>query len=242
MTNNPKPLFAFGILAILALLVIAGFFGSLYSGTSKQTHTEYPQNTIEYPNITSGDPLTTPAWQVYRPTVGITDPTKGVKDAPVDIVEYGDFQCPFCADVQPTLQKILEEYDGIVRVVWKDFPNPIHPEAMTAAVAARCAQNQGLFWEYHDFLFENQDQLDRQLYTEIAQKLDLDIRLFDQCLDDKAPIERIGATMDEAGAMQVSGTPHFLINGHRLDYAGDYTDFALLVERAIVDIENQYSQ
>ena len=88
-------------------------------------------------------------------------PSKGAKDALVTIVQFSDYQCPFCSRVEPTMDKVLEEYKGKVRVVWRDFPLDFHQNAMPAAIAAREAGAQGKFWEMHKKLFENQRQLDR---------------------------------------------------------------------------------
>ena len=110
-------------------------------------------------------------------------PSKGAKDALVTIVQYSDFQCPFCSRVEPTMDKILEEYKGKVRVVWRDLPLPFHNNAMPAAIAARAAGEQGKFWEMHKKLFENQQALDRPALEKYASELGLNMGKFKAALD-----------------------------------------------------------
>ena len=102
-------------------------------------------------------------------------PIKGAKDALVTIVQFSDFQCPFCSRVEPTISKVMDEYKGKVRVVWRDLPLPFHPNAKPAAIAARAAGEQGKFWEMHNKIFANQQQLDRATYEKYAQELGLNM-------------------------------------------------------------------
>ena len=98
--------------------------------------------------------------------VDSSDPVKG--DGDIRVVEFSDFECPFCQKFQPVLKQVLTQFDGKVTHVWKDFPLPMHQNAMIAAIAARCAQEQGRFWEYHDVLFANQQPL-RRTTQEVSQ-------------------------------------------------------------------------
>src|SRR5207237_10056077 len=109
------------------------------------------------------------------------------KDAPVTIVIFSDFQCPFCSRVEPTLAKIADEYKGKVRFAWKDLPLPFHNNAMPAAIAARAAGEQGKFWEMHDKLFATQQNLDRASYEKYAQERGLDMTRFKAALDTARP-------------------------------------------------------
>lgn len=235
--SSPKPIFVIGIIGLFSLIILFGFTKSIWRASVRPAQriaiSDEQDEKAEDLQTSRGDPLVTPAWKVNQPEVRSTDPVRGAKNAPVTIVEYGDFQCPFCLDVQPELDRVLESYPEIVRIVWKDFPNPLHPEARSAALAARCAQEQGKFWEYHDFLFSNQDQLSRSVYSQIAQKLNLNMTQFDTCLDNMVKIGLIGQGIDEAQTFEIDGTPYFLINGNRLDYAGSFQEFAQLIELAI---------
>src|SRR5204863_8142160 len=118
--------------------------------------------------------------------------SKGGKQPKVTIIEFSDFQCPFCSRVEPTMDKVMEEYKGKVRVAWRDLPLPFHPNAMPAAIAARAAGEQGKYWEMHDKIFANQQSLDRPTYEKYAQELGLNMAKFKADLDaskDKGQIE-----------------------------------------------------
>src|SRR5207248_7387765 len=117
-----------------------------------------------------------------RPRVDVApDPlrVKGEANAPITIVEFADFQCPYCGSVQPALSSVLEKYKGKVRFGFRDFPlRQIHPQAQPAAEASRCAGDQGKFWEYHDLLYSNQSRLDSNGLAEHARTAGLDIERF----------------------------------------------------------------
>lgn len=157
---------------------------------------------------------------LQRPTVeGSYDPARlrGSSKAPVVIVEFSDFQCPYCRSVQTTLTNLLARYEGQVSLAYRDLPlRDIHPQAQMAAEASRCAAEQGQFWAYHDLLFENQAQLNRDGLLEHARRLKLDERQFESCLSSgkyQAHVEQDRQTGLRAG---VSGTPGFIINGRLL--------------------------
>ena len=121
-----------------------------------------------------------------------TDPSLGRASAPVTLVEFSDFQCPFCQRVEPTLKQVRETYGDKVRIVWKDFPlTQIHPQAFKAGEAAHCAGDQGKYWEYHDRLFANQQALQPADLKKHAADLGLDAATFDACLDSSKYGERV---------------------------------------------------
>jgi len=157
---------------------------------------------------------------LQKPKVQVAyDPARlrGDPKARVIIVEFSDFQCPYCQSVQSTLKNLLAKYDGRVSLAYRDLPlRDIHPQAQLAAEAARCAVEQGKFWEYHDLLFANQNKLDRPGLLGLAHDLKLDEKQFDSCLTSgkyKEQIEQDRQTGLRAG---VSGTPGFFINGNML--------------------------
>jgi protein-disulfide isomerase len=142
---------------------------------------------------------------------------RGGKDAPVSIVEFSDFQCPFCKAVTPTLHQIMKQYDGKVRLIFRDFPIPsLHPLAAKAHEAARCAAEQGKFWEYHDVLFERSPRLEQPELKQYARDLKLDGAAFDRCLDSGKTQSAVAADIEEGQRLGVSGTPAFFINGRLL--------------------------
>lgn len=143
------------------------------------------------------------------------DYAKGDPNAPVTIIEYSDFQCPFCRRFfQNTLAQLEENYvkTGKVRFVYKHFPlESIHPEARAAALAAECAGEQGRFWEFHDKIFENQEALGEDSYKAWAADLGLDEDAFAACLKEKRYNDKVDADFAQGRRVGVTGTPSFLI-------------------------------
>lgn len=154
-------------------------------------------------------------------------PAKGASSAPVTIVEMSDFECPFCARVQPTLARVQQVYKDNVRIVWKHLPlESIHPNAVSAAVASEAAKEQGKFWEYHDKIFSNQKKLSAENLRQYAVELELDMAKFDADMANPATKKRITDDAAEVNALGITGTPGFLINGHFLNGAQPFDAFA----------------
>jgi protein-disulfide isomerase len=152
-------------------------------------------------------------------------PVKGAKDAPITIVQWSDFQCPFCSRVEPTVSKVMDEYKGKVRVVWRDLPLPFHPNALPSAIAARAAGAQGKFWEMHDKLFADQQHEDRPTFEKYAGELGLDMGKFKAALDAQKGKEAIEADAAAGGKIGARGTPAFFINGKFLSGAQPFEVF-----------------
>ena len=157
-------------------------------------------------------------------------PMKGAKDAPVTIVQWSDFQCPFCSRVEPTVAKVMEDYKGKVRVVWRDLPLPFHPNALPSAIAARAAGDQGKFWEMHDKLFADQAHEDRATFEKYAQELGLNMGKFKAALDAQKGKEAIEADAAAGGKIGARGTPAFFINGKFLSGAQPYEVFKAKID------------
>jgi protein-disulfide isomerase len=156
---------------------------------------------------------------------------KGPKDAPVTLVEFTDFHCPFCARVVATLKDVMQEYNGKIRWVFRDFPiASLHPQAPKAAEAARCAGEQGKFWEYHDLLFESQSQTAAADFKRFAEQLKLDPKSFGQCLDSGKHQAAVEADVQEGARLGVTGTPTFFINGRILVGAQPLESFRKIIE------------
>lgn len=148
------------------------------------------------------------------PGIQDDDHIRGAADAPVTLIEYSDFECPFCGRFVPTVEQVLDEYDGQVKVVYRHFPlNSIHPQAEPAAEAAECAGEQGQFWEFHDALFENQNQLGPDYYTQLAGELGLNTSSFQDCLDSDRMMQKVRQDLQEGQAAGVTGTPGSFIIG-----------------------------
>jgi protein-disulfide isomerase len=147
------------------------------------------------------------------PSVLSTDPVRGDASAALTIIEYGDYQCPFCRSEQNTLKVLLAKYQTNVRLVWKDLPlQEVHAEALTAAEAARCAQEQGKFWEMHDALFAHQEEISPSLIATLADQLGLHRASFDECRQSDRMISRIQESAQGGLDAGVDGTPYYFIN------------------------------
>lgn len=150
------------------------------------------------------------------PVVRATDPVRGSDTPSLTIIEYGDFQCPECGSIEPALQTVIARHPT-VRFVWKDFPlTDTHPEAQAAAEAARCAQQQGKFWEMHDALFAHQQQLGDALYTQLALQLQLDTLQFSTCRSQHQTQQLVRQGSADALAWKVDGTPYFFVGNSAL--------------------------
>jgi protein-disulfide isomerase len=181
----------------------------------------------------SGVKVTLPTPPKPRKQVAATGPTRGPADAKVTIIEFSDFQCPFCSRAHDTVEEVMRSYAGKVKLVYRQMPlTQLHPNAMKAAEASLCAHEQGHFWEYHDTLFKNQTALEPGKLKEYATQLGLDGSKFTACLDGNNKSETVRADMKEAEAAGVSGTPAFFINGVFLNGAVPMDEF-----REVIDAE-----
>jgi protein-disulfide isomerase len=162
------------------------------------------------------------------------DPSRGPADAPVTMVEFSDFQCPFCARAMATLKKLDEAYPGKIRLVYRDFPIvQIHPHSARASEAAGCARDQGKFWAMHDAIFGHQDKLEDADLKKNAADIGLDAAQFAQCLDSgrhRPEWEKDAADGERYG---ISSTPAFFINGRLLVGAQPYENFARLIDEEL---------
>jgi protein-disulfide isomerase len=173
---------------------------------------------------------------VYRAEVKGA-PIKGAKDALVTIVQFSDYQCPFCSRVEPTISKVMDEYKGKVRVAWRDLPLPFHPNAMPAAIAARAAGEQGKYWEMHDKIFANQQTMDRPTYEKYAQELGLNMGKFKAALDAQKGKAEIEADAAAGGKIGARGTPAFFINGKFLSGAQPFEAFKARIDEELKSAE-----
>jgi protein-disulfide isomerase len=156
---------------------------------------------------------------------------KGDANAPVTIVEFSDFQCPFCKQAEGTLQAVIAKYGSKVRLAYMDFPlREIHPRAQAAAEAARCAHEQGKFWEYHDVLYADQSKLDTPGLIATARGLGMNEQTFQSCLDSGKFKSKIEADLAEGQKVGVSGTPGFFINGVFLSGAQPQAEFERIID------------
>ncbi|HEU0285576.1 MAG TPA: thioredoxin domain-containing protein, partial [Nocardioidaceae bacterium] len=160
------------------------------------------------------------------------DHVRGPGDAPVTVVEYGDFECPYCGRAEPVIRELLAEH-GDVRYVWRHLPlSDVHPRAQLAAEAAEAAADQGAFWRMHDKLFEHQDALRPVDLVAYARELGLDVERFRDDLRRHAWTSRVAEDVDSADLSGVSGTPTFFINERRHQGAYDIATLSAAVKTA----------
>ena len=199
--------------AIVALLIITVVF--LVSQLSNKQKIEYTDETT-----------------ISEPTILRTDPYIGTPNAKVIIFHYSDFQCETCATTAFALDSIQKTYEDEVLIVWKDFPNQsLHPEAVNAAVAARCAHEQDAFWEFHDILMTNRLQLGDDLYKMAAEELGLKTRKFNSCIKRSETLDLVLESYEESLALGLTAPPTIFINGET--YTG------LVTEAELKDIVKQ---
>jgi protein-disulfide isomerase len=164
-------------------------------------------------------------------------PIRGPKDAPITIVAFSDFQCPYCSRAHPTMQRVLATYPQSVRLVFKHNPLPMHPDAPLAHRASIAAGEQNRFWEMHDLIFDNIRDLSRSTLVSYATELDLDLSKFVADLDSDRVTKILNDDMAESQRLGVNGTPTFYINGQFVSGAQPFENFQTLIERelAVVD-------
>ncbi len=160
-------------------------------------------------------------------------PARGPEDAPIKIIEFADYECPYCQKVHPELKKLERQYSGKVEFIYMDLPLPMHPHAEKAAEAALCARDQGKFWEFHDALFDNPTQLDVPHLKQEAVALKLDEARFNKCLDSGEKAIAVQKNLTEARRLGLTGTPSFFVNNHFLSGAVGYDALHDLVQQQL---------
>lgn len=224
--------------AVLGLqLVLLLVFGWQITGIKSQLGGSPASAKViaQNPSQPSNDADTGPA-----PTADIvvttSDFLKGGKDAKVTIVEYSDFECPFCGRAFPTVEQVMETYGDDVRLVYRHFPlNSIHPQAQKAAEASECAADQGKFWDYHDKLFANQDGVSAGVtqFKKWAVELGLNAAKFNSCLDSGDKAAAVQEDADSGSAAGVTGTPAFFINGVSVVGAQPFSTFKQVIDEQL---------
>ena len=186
-----------------------------------------------------------PAPPPERPRPGRPDPAvtykveigdahaRGPDTALVTLVEWSDFQCPFCGRVQTTLDQLEKNYGKKLRIVYKHNPLPFHQQALPAALAAEAAGRQGKFWPMHDLLFENQRELDEKAFVRFAKKLKLDVRQFKKDMSDLDIQRKVERQQAQGNTLGARGTPAFFVNGRFLSGAQPLESFSDLIDEEL---------
>lgn len=219
-------LFVFGLVSGVALtLVLNNFAGVAIAAPGANTGTKAVVKT--QPTTTTTDTGTTGELAA----VTNEDHVRGdLKKAKVVIVEYSDFECPFCGRHHPTMQQVMDEYGDDVAWVYRHFPLSFHPEANPAALASECAAEQGKFWEYADELFANQDSLAEGYYSQLAGELGLNQNKFDDCLESAKYQAVVDADTATGAAAGVNGTPATFINGQLISGAVPFASLKTVID------------
>jgi len=160
-------------------------------------------------------------------------PTRGPANAPIEMIEFSDFQCPYCQRANPTLTRVLSTYGDKIRFTYRHFPLPTHPDARPAAEAAQCANEQGRFWEYHDRLFANPAQLGAADLRQHAAAIGLDTAKFNACVDAHKYDGDVDTDVQAGTQAGVDGTPAFFINGRMVSGAQPYEVFKRLIDEEL---------
>jgi protein-disulfide isomerase len=160
-------------------------------------------------------------------------PAQGPPNAPIEMIEFSDFQCPYCQRAHPTVKQVLDTYGSRVRLVYRNYPLPNHPNARPAAEAAQCANEQGKFWPYHDRLFANPTKLSDADLKQGAAELGLDAGRFNACVDSHKYKAVVDADIKDGDAAGVSGTPAFFINGRSLTGAQPFEAFKRIIDEEL---------
>jgi protein-disulfide isomerase len=164
--------------------------------------------------------------------VAVGEAAVGPEQAPVTVVEFADYQCPYCRQEEPTMKRVREQFKDKIKYSYRDFPLPMHPFAQKAAEASRCAGEQGQYWQYHDHLFANAD-LGVPVLKSTARDLKLDGDKFDKCLDSAEKAEAVKKDLGQGKSLGITGTPTTFVNGYTLNGAVSYESLSELIQTQI---------
>ncbi|MFT4975767.1 MAG: protein-disulfide isomerase [Myxococcota bacterium] len=200
----------------------------------RRKQSERAQEYIAELKAKRGGTTSLPFPELPRIEIGIDDdPMLGSPDAQVTIVQFAEYQCPYCGQANEVVEQVLKDYEGQVRMVYRDFPLSFHPRAIPAAVAANCAGEQDQYWEMHRLLMSNQRALEESDLLAHAQALELDLDKWSTCRLDPAQEKEVVDDMEAGAAAGVSGTPAFFINGIMLGGALPYEQFKEIIDREL---------
>ena len=178
--------------------------------------------------------ITLPFPEVPRVQVSADDdPYKGPETAPITIIQFAEYQCPYCGKAGESVEQVMKEYEGKVKMVFRDFPLSFHDRAIPAAVAANCAGEQGKYWEMHDQMMANQRALSEDDIKGYATNIGLDLSKLETCRADPKHVAEVQKDMEDGSAAGVSGTPAFFINGIMLSGALPFERFKEVIDREL---------
>lgn len=225
-----KKWWAWVIIVIVAFVAAgSGYFYGLvksYQEAIESGELEIPQNFTPLTNVPT-TVSTKDGVSLIRPG----NPSFGPENARLVVIEFGDFQCPYCRQVFPTVRSLMNTYKDSVQFVFRQFPvSDAHPFAIAAARASLCAGDQGKFWQYHDVLFTNQEQISEGNLVPFAERANLDVKAFSDCMLSKKFDSDIENDYNDGIALGVRGTPTFFFNGIKVDGAIPEDAFRQIIE------------
>ncbi len=238
--GNPKTMFAMGlisgvaVMATLALILVLNFLFSGKSVGALGLGNQVAQQPTAQPSQPAvEDPTALPS-QPPREVDETRDHIYGNKNAKVTLIEYSDFECPFCSRHFDTMQQIKKDFPNDVRVVFRHFPLSFHPEAQKAGEASECAAAQGKFWEMYEKIFaaNKAGSMNVAAWKQAAKDLGLDTAKFDKCLDSGEMASRVTEDLNEGSQAGVGGTPATFVNGELLEGALPYETFKQAIQAA----------
>ncbi len=237
--KKPKfPTTLFVIASISALIILGLVYIFLYINTNYQSKIKKSNSNDKYylnENYKEGDLLITKRYGLKDiltgPIITSLDPSQGFEGAPITIVEFSDFKCKYCFKQEQYLKKLTQKYKYKVRLIWKDYPeSDVESVSYKAAIAARCAQEQDMFWQYHDFLYDKSINLIESDFYEIAEMLNLNLESFKKCYIEIKPKDLINDNILEADALDISGIPFVYINDQEIMGESSFEELEKIVE------------
>jgi protein-disulfide isomerase len=161
------------------------------------------------------------------------DPFLGPKEAPITIIQFAEYQCPYCGKAGESVDQVMKEYEGKIKMVYRDFPLSFHDRAIPAAVAANCSGDQGKYWEMHNLLMGNQRALSESDLTAHATSLSLDLDKWNECRKDPKQSAEVNKDFEDGQKVGVTGTPAFFVNGVMLSGAVPFAQFKEIIDREL---------
>lgn len=229
--------FGIGFFSLILLVIIGLFFSELFAPTLSENRSESAAEQTELTPLPSTDSLVSvvPGAGVQgTPRMIASDPRRGASKPTVTIMEFGDFQCGDCAEMSAVVAEVVAAYPQDVRHVWKDFPiTSEHKQAEQASVAARCAQKQDRFWEYHDYLLENQTAFPLLPWTDFAQGLGLNLEQFNSCLQAEEERYLVTQSFTVARTLGLTTAPTYYINDRLVEGPIGVEELKNIVEEEI---------
>jgi protein-disulfide isomerase len=210
------------ILGVFLLAFILSFSWAVYSRVSEIRNEQFTQ-----------------AQQGYLESlVPAYSPKQGPDNAAITIVEFSDFECPFCAQSMPILEDVLQEYSGLVRFVYRHMPiDELHPNAWKASIASTCANEQDAFWSYHDRLFLEQNDLSKTNLFTIAENMNFDMSAFTNCFDSEKYSYQVRKDMNDGAELGLEGTPTFYINGELVSGVLNFDQWKIILDAFLLKEE-----